>query len=52
MFREGLVMQTSGSSHDLVPFLVGCSFTFETALQEAGVAVRHLDAGDSEYLMP
>jgi uncharacterized protein YcsI (UPF0317 family) len=30
---------------DLVPFLVGCSFTFETALLEAGVPVRHLEAG-------
>ena len=28
---------------DLVSFLVGCSFTFEAALQEAGVAVRHID---------
>jgi uncharacterized protein YcsI (UPF0317 family) len=27
---------------DLVAFLIGCSFTFETALQEAGVPVRHL----------
>lgn len=30
---------------DLVSFLVGCSFTFEAALQEAGVAVRHIDRG-------
>ncbi len=30
---------------DLVSFLVGCSFTFETALLEAGVPVRHLDQG-------
>lgn len=28
---------------DLVSFLVGCSFTFEAALQQAGVAVRHID---------
>nr|WP_255520879.1 putative hydro-lyase [Saccharopolyspora sp. HNM0986] len=28
---------------DLVSFLVGCSFTFEAALIEAGVPVRHLD---------
>ena len=26
-------------------FLVGCSFTFETALLEAGVPVRHLEQG-------
>jgi uncharacterized protein YcsI (UPF0317 family) len=30
---------------DLVSFLVGCSFTFETALLEAGVPVRHVDQG-------
>lgn len=30
---------------DLVAFLIGCSFTFEAALQEAGVPVRHLEAG-------
>ncbi len=30
---------------DLVTFLLGCSFTFETALLEAGVPVRHLELG-------
>lgn len=30
---------------DLVSFLLGCSFTFENALLEAGVPVRHLEAG-------
>jgi uncharacterized protein YcsI (UPF0317 family) len=30
---------------DLVAFLLGCSFTFEAALIEAGVPVRHLDQG-------
>ncbi len=30
---------------DLVTFLVGCSFTFESALLEAGVPVRHLEQG-------
>jgi uncharacterized protein YcsI (UPF0317 family) len=30
---------------DLVAFLIGCSFTFENALQEAGVPVRHVDQG-------
>ena len=30
---------------DLVSFLVGCSFTFESALLEAGVPVRHLETG-------
>ncbi|MBM4071411.1 MAG: putative hydro-lyase [Planctomycetes bacterium] len=30
---------------DLVAFLLGCSFTFEDALLEAGLPVRHLEAG-------
>ncbi|MFC6081180.1 putative hydro-lyase [Sphaerisporangium aureirubrum] len=30
---------------DLVCFLIGCSFTFEAALLEAGVPVRHIEAG-------
>ncbi|HTK77657.1 MAG TPA: putative hydro-lyase [Gemmataceae bacterium] len=28
---------------DLVAFLIGCSFTFETALLQAGVPVRHVE---------
>ncbi|GAA1636756.1 putative hydro-lyase [Georgenia ruanii] len=30
---------------DLVAFLVGCSFTFETALQEAGIRIAHIEQG-------
>lgn len=30
---------------DLVSFLLGCSFTFETAMLRAGVPVRHLEEG-------
>ena len=30
---------------DLVAFLLGCSFTFETAMQHAGIAVRHVECG-------
>jgi len=30
---------------DLVGFLLGCSFTFENALLQAGLSVRHLEAG-------
>jgi uncharacterized protein YcsI (UPF0317 family) len=30
---------------DLVAFLIGCSFTFEDALLEAGVPVRHIQSG-------
>ncbi|MCX7780891.1 MAG: putative hydro-lyase [Negativicutes bacterium] len=31
--------------NDLVAFLLGCSFTFETALLKAGVPVRHIEQG-------
>ena len=30
---------------DLVSFLIGCSFTFEWALGEAGVPIRHVEQG-------
>jgi uncharacterized protein YcsI (UPF0317 family) len=30
---------------DLVAFLIGCSFTFESALLQAGVPVRHVEQG-------
>jgi uncharacterized protein YcsI (UPF0317 family) len=30
---------------DLVSFLLGCSFTFEAAMLEAGIPVRHLEEG-------
>lgn len=30
---------------DLVSFLIGCSFTFESALVEAGIGIRHIDQG-------
>lgn len=30
---------------DLVTFLIGCSFTFEHPMLDAGVPVRHIDAG-------
>jgi uncharacterized protein YcsI (UPF0317 family) len=30
---------------DLVAFLIGCSFSFEEALAEAGVPLRHVEAG-------
>ena len=30
---------------DLVAFLIGCSFTFENALMQAGVPVRHVEQG-------
>ncbi|MGW7463904.1 putative hydro-lyase [Streptomyces xantholiticus] len=30
---------------DLVTFLIGCSFTFEAALTDAGIPMRHVDQG-------
>jgi len=30
---------------DLVTFLIGCSFTFESALQDGGIAIAHIDQG-------
>ncbi|KGJ06675.1 Uncharacterized protein YcsI, UPF0317 family [Paracoccus halophilus] len=30
---------------DLVTFLIGCSFTFETPLQQAGIEMRHIAQG-------
>jgi uncharacterized protein YcsI (UPF0317 family) len=32
-------------SNDLVSFLLGCSFTFEAVMLEAGLPVRHLEQG-------
>ena len=32
---------------DLVSFLIGCSFTFESALVRAGLPVRHLEIGSN-----
>jgi uncharacterized protein YcsI (UPF0317 family) len=32
---------------DLVPFLIGCSFTFEAGLIAAGIEVRHIAAGSN-----
>jgi uncharacterized protein YcsI (UPF0317 family) len=30
---------------DLVTFLIGCSFTFEAALQDGGIRIAHIDQG-------
>jgi uncharacterized protein YcsI (UPF0317 family) len=44
-----LVEELTGISHlwrdDLVGFLLGCSYTFEHALVEAGVRLRHVEQG-------
>jgi uncharacterized protein YcsI (UPF0317 family) len=36
---------TRSRASDFVAFLIGCSFTFETALLKAGVPVRHIEQG-------
>ena len=28
---------------DLIPFVIGCSFAFEHALQESGISIRHIE---------
>jgi uncharacterized protein YcsI (UPF0317 family) len=48
IWREGECVAEVGDAtpywrDDLVAVLIGCSFTFEQALVEAGVPVRHLD---------
>ncbi|MEU3275184.1 putative hydro-lyase [Saccharomonospora sp. NPDC006951] len=50
VYRDGELVDertevTSLWREDLVTFLIGCSFTFEAALLEAGVPVRHIEAG-------
>ncbi len=51
VFREGApeTGEPSDVTHlwrdDFVGFLLGCSFTFENALQAAGIPVRHIDEG-------
>lgn len=48
IYRDGVQVAEPGDAtdywrEDLVSFLIGCSFTFEAALIEAGVPVRHTD---------
>ncbi len=50
VFRDGTLTDeprdlTAYWKSDLVGFLLGCSFTFESALLQAGVPVRHLEMG-------
>ena len=50
VFRDGELVDEPASivrywSDDLVGFLLGCSFTFEHGLIEAGVPVRHIECG-------
>jgi len=48
IYREGRLEAevtdiTSAWREDFVAFLLGCSFTFENALREAGVPLRHIE---------
>ena len=50
VYRDGRVVDAPADlfdhwRDDLVSFLIGCSFTFEDALEKAGVPVRHRQAG-------
>lgn len=50
IYRDGVLFDEVADAapywrDDLVAFLLGCSFTFEWALLEAGVPVRHLEQG-------
>src|SRR5262245_37833137 len=50
VYRHGELTDEPADLHawwrdDLVAFLLGCSFTFESALLQAGVPVRHIEQG-------
>ena len=50
IYRDGMLDReveriTDVWQDDLVTFLLGCSFTFESALTAAGIALRHIDEG-------
>jgi len=50
VYREGVLTEEPSDirtlwREDLVSFLIGCSFTFEGALLEAGLPVRHIEMG-------
>ena len=44
-FREERTDIARGWRDDLVTFVIGCSFTFERALVDAGIPLRHLQQG-------
>ena len=50
IYRDGRLVQEVQDlgavwTPDLVAFLLGCSFSFETALLKAGVPIRHIEEG-------
>lgn len=48
-FVEQVLNITEYWRDDMVAFALGCSFTFEHALQQAGIAMRHID---NNYVVP
>src|SRR6266851_8841740 len=50
VYRYGELVDEPADLHawwreDLVAFLIGCSFTFENALLQAGLPIRHVESG-------
>ena len=50
VYRDGVLVDQPTDiaalwRHDLVTFLIGCSFSFESALIDAGIPLRHVDRG-------
>ena len=50
VYRDGVLVDeptdiVASWRDDLVSFLIGCSFTFEAALVEAGIPLRHIEQG-------
>ena len=50
IYRDGKLISeerdiTKYWNREMVSFLLGCSFTFETALIRAGISLRHIDEG-------
>ena len=50
VWRDGELVEETGDitslwRDDLVSFVIGCSFSFEQALMEAGLPLRHVDQG-------
>jgi len=43
VFTEEVTDITEYWEEDMVAFLIGCSFTFETPLLEAGISIRHIE---------
>ena len=50
VYENGVLVAEPGDitgwwRNDLVTFIIGCSFTFEAALQDAGIRIAHIEQG-------